>query len=802
VDESLEPDTPTAAPATSGPPPAEAPKPIDKALARRLIDRCIRDAEGNTARLQRDQQDWQNLLFERGGAEHQWSIWDPSTQTFVPRSTDPSKGGIPEYVPRPVINIFAKKVDGIAAILNQSEPAQQFAPETDDDEDRAAAEVAEDAVPVLRQECGYDRGDRSRLNRLAVLTNAAAYVVYYDNDPRHGTAPIDTFQCGACETTGITPLDIDEAGGECPACGAPEELLGLALDGQANPVQTDMPTGKVCGEVIPSFEFSVPRSARTLDSRRLPWVLLHSRMAPDEVARRWPSAAKAAADRSGYAFRSGTQRKYADAMRKLAAPISGKGQASADTEFDGPVVYRLFHDPIEDGDFQFPRGLYAVLINGELADATELPLKDDKDRAVKNVLIRQFAPSTVSAHGKPPADDMVPLQQQHNTLWALTTLILMHEAAPTTYIPDTVTLLDEPSGAPGESVRYRSLDGAKPERLRGMNPPEGLFKAIELTEAKFEEVSGLNSVLGGARPEGDPTLGEVQVLQERGMQTFREPLDSLIQFEEDLARILLWIGRQSAWSPRFRRIRGDNDQWEISQFTAADLDGHIDIQTERASAWPKSPLMQQLKLKDAVSMGVLMPQQDPELAAKLLKTMGLADLKPSLSVDLKQIARKLDRWKAAATPDAIAPPDPLVENVPLHLEFCRQFLRTEEVEELATVNPPVYQAMRGHVQQLEAHIAQQQAAAAAAQAQAAGTGPEPGQGGGGGLQQAIDAGLLQPAGAQPAAPPALEAALASGVLQPAGAAMPPAAPLPSIDDLIAERVLTPVPPAPPGAPRS
>lgn len=763
----------------------------------KLVEKCIANANANTPRKARDKADFKNLLFERGGADHQWVVWDGRSDRFVARGSNPEDGGLPDFVPRPVTNIFGVKIDGISGLLNQSEPALQFAPGSDDEEDRATADVCEDALPVLREECGYDRGDRERLNRLCTLTNAALYVVYYDTDARHGTDEIETFRCEGCGEDGITPAAIEDAEHTCPKCGAPEEAIGLSIGPDGAPRMKPIPIGKICSDILPSFEFSVPSSARHLDAARLPWLLTHSRMAPEDVEARWKKAKGIARDRSQWAGKSSTQRHYADQMHALASPTSTLGGGTNTSQDDGPLVYRLFHDAIECDDYSFPDGLYAVVCNDKVLYAGPLPIRDENDVPVKPAVIRQFVPSPVSAFGKPPADDLVPIQESRNLCEAMVELILMHEAAPTTYMPESVSFIDQPTGAPGAIIRYRSLDGKEPTRVPGANPPSVLLDWIKELDQKADEVSKLNAVLAGARPEGDPTLGEIQILQERGMQAFREPIQSLIRFDTDLARLLLRIAKQSLWSPRIRKVRGDNGQWEITQFAAADLAGHVDIEVEIASAWPRSPLMQQLKLKDAVGMGILNPAQDPEVAAKLLNMQGLAELKPSLSVDLKQIARELDRWKGAETPDQITPPDTELIDIGLHLAFKVQFLKGEDAEQLAAANPPVHAAMKQHVMLLKQAIAQQQMAAAAAQAGQ----PPPGQGGDP-MQEALSAGVLQPAGAQPQAADPMAEATAAGILTPAGAIPPPPAPPagPSIDQLIDARMLTPVTAAPPPAP--
>jgi hypothetical protein len=487
-------------------------------------------------------------------------------------------------------------------------------------------------------------------------------------------------------------------------------------------------------------------------------------------------------------------------MAKLSSPYAAQNANAAgggSAEFDGPVVYRLQHDPIVDKEagFNFPDGLFAVMVDGEIIEATPLPVTDDRKHPIKSIITRSFTPVPNCPFNKPPGDDMAPLQIQRNMVETLTTLILMHDATPRTYIPLSVTLETEPTGMPGEPVYYRStIPGERPQTDRGINPPEALYRHLEMIDEKFDEMSHLNAVLQGERPAGDPTLGEVQMLQERGMSAFRAPLSALVQFEKHLSRLLLWVAKDTAWAPRFRQVMGENSEWEIRQFSASDLGGEVDVMVEASSAWPKSLLMQQLRIKDAFAMGVFPPPaQDPELATKLTILMDLTDLKPSVDVDRKQITRELDRWKAARFPQEITPPDELM-NLGLHLFLKGQFIKTEEAELLAEKNAPVYQAMRQHIMQLKQLLAPPPPPM-----------PPPGkpgpektareQGDNSAIDNAVQAGVLVPEA--PAAPPqapgaALGQMVDQGALVPEAVSTATGQPGVSIDDLITARALQPI----------
>lgn len=788
-------------------------RPIDYfADGEKLMQRCIKDAQGNTARLLRDRQDILNNRFDRGGRDNHWCIWDSGTNRYVPRPEDPEQGGLPAWVPRPCTNLFRIIIRGLTSILDQSEPAQVFAPATDDEQDQATAEVAENAVPVLRDECGYDsEGHRHALNAAVTLMDKAAYCVYYDTDEKWGTKQVDQFICPECQLVS-TPVEIEDAKG-CPECGFEDtEQFELYTEGglPAKPVTVSI--GKIRGEFINSFEFSTPSSAKTTNAKGLPWILLHNRMTPATICGNWGSELQTlVSDKANWAD-GALARAYADELHRMSSPqaggVAGFGGGASGT--DGPIVYRLFHDPIVDHEVYLPQGFFGVYIANKMVVAEKLPFTDgnvNNPQPIKNILIRTWENNGMSGFGHPPADEQVPIQQSYNLTEAMIELITMHDAAPTRYIPDTVTLLDEPTGVPGDWVRYRSIDGQKPTESRGMNPPEALFSRLDSLWNKMQEVSGLNAVLMGSRPDGDPTLGEVQILEERGMATFRAPLDELITFEKDLSFMLLSIARQSAWSPRFRRIRGENGQWELKQFAAADLTGQIDIVVNRASAWPRSPLMQRLSIKEAIGNGTLPPPgMDPELQGKLLADYNLAHLKPSYDIDRKQVAREIERWKAATSPMEILPPNPQTQNLQLHLFLKQQFLKSEEAEAIQAANPQLYQAMCNHIMQIQ--MLRQPPPMPEPGAGGPDDGGEeapPAKGAKGELDKAVKEGRLVPDDGKQKKTGALDDAIASGALVPddgsGGAAAPgvaaPAMPQgptgPSIDQLTAAQMNEPLP---------
>ncbi len=708
--------------------------PLDQAVqvdyeapARKLMRTCIDDASGNHGRLDRDRADWLSLLYYRGGQDNQWVIWDNTSSRYITRGTDPKRGGLPSHVHRAVSNHFARTIDGICSILNQSAPAKVWSPQTPDDPDLAAADVASNVDEVIHDEIAYHDKLRPELHKLITLTDKALLVPWFDDDEKWGMEGIELMNCPACNQL-VEPVEaqqeaqkfneqLPEAAPEsmqrdetsCPDCGGD---MQMALDPAGRPELTYRPSGKFRADVYPSFEFSLPQHARGTrsDAEGVDWVLIHSGMTDAQVLDRWPGAKGSLSKTStGGQLEDGhLQHQYARAMRALSSPQTARASAQASYGSGGPdlnLVYRVQHDPTE----EFPQGLQAIMV-GDYFEAGPLPVQDDRGRHVKSWLVRSYTTTPQSGFGKPPSDDLVPLQNTHNIIETLIGLILMHNAAPRTFIPLSNRLEREPSGVPGEHVWFSTTTpGEKPFTEQGQNPPQGLYQYLALVEEKFQTLSGLNSVLQGQRPKGDPTLGEIEILQDRGMAAFEEPLKGLVAFERDLARLMIWMAKRSMWANRFQSVQGENGDWEIEKFTQADLSGKVDVRIDFASAWPKTASMRLLRIQKALELGVLPPAaMDPELQGKMLTLMSLEDLKPSFDVTRKQIARELDVWKTAENPRAIGMPSQLNE-LTMHLHYKSLWMRTEEAEEMARDRPEVYNACFMHLTMTAQMVAMQQA---------------------------------------------------------------------------------------------
>jgi hypothetical protein len=734
----------------------------DKRKGLDLLERCQRNARSNTARQPRDRADLYNLKLHKGGESNHWTVWDNNAGTYIERPTS-GEAGLPPWFHRATTNHYANKIDGVAAILNQSQPAKNWYATREDDQSRAAAEVCEMADPVLLDEIDYPHNFRPRLNKLITLTNLAALVVTYDNDPKWGEDQLPVLQCPQCAQF-VHPMDAPSEADPCPDCGA--ESLDWATHPQTGmPIGVPYPKGRLSAELASSFEVSLPKSAGTAHEDFMPWVTTHQRWATEDAISRWPALKQLLDAKQTIRSASGrsTHQAYADQMKDLSAPVTATGDhVGGATTPSGPVIWRLWHDPLDDEDFCFPDGLFLTVLEGQddetgVLDIGPLPFKDEEGRPFKNVLLRQFVAGAGSQFGKPPGDDMAPLQIQLNLALSLAFLILMHHASPRTFIPSTVTLHDQLTGMPGKNISFNALrPGDKPHVEPGVGFPEGLKWFLEFIIQAFDTISKTNAVLLGQRPEGNPTLGEVEILQERGFAAFQEPLEALVAFERRLSLKLLAITRSCGWSARYADVVGEGGEWKLKAFTGADLEGHVTVDIDLATAWPKSPMLTNLRVAKAFELQILNPQ-DPEVAEAYLRLNDLLEFKRSTNADQEQVDRQLDVWKHAQAPQEIAPPEDWWR-LDYHLFRKSQFLKSELFEQLRQEHPDIAQAMLQHVQQLKQMLQPPPTADPNAQAPA---------GAGGALQKAIQSGVLKPAG-KPGANGTLAHAVHAGAVRPAG----------------------------------
>jgi hypothetical protein len=209
---------------------------------------------------------------------------------------------------------------------------------------------------------------------------------------------------------------------------------------------------------------------------------------------------------------------------------------------------------------------------------------------------------------------------------------------------------------PGKDIGYRSMvPGDKPHVEPGVGFPESLKWFLEFIIQTFDTISKLNAVLMGAaaagRPDarrgGDPAGARLRRVP--GAARAARRLREAAVAEAAVDRAAVRVGAALPADARRERRLG------AEAFTGADLEGHVTLDIELASAWPKSPMLTNLRVCEGARARILNPQ-DPEVQEEYLRLNDLQSFKQSTDVDTEQIARQLEIWRQATDPQQIEPP--------------------------------------------------------------------------------------------------------------------------------------------------
>jgi hypothetical protein len=244
----------------------------------------------------------------------------------------------------------------------------------------------------------------------------------------------------------VHPLDAPDPEDMCPECGSALDFAPDPRDPSGmTPLGTEpYPKGRIDAELLTSFETSLPKSAaialedaQSVDRHA---SALGDRGRGQPLARSSAAGSRGAQRRRQQVHRAGVRRPDARAQRAGAA--RQRAERRRHVAYSGPVIWRLWHDPIDDDEFYFPDGLFLTVLEGEdlMLDFGPAAVQGRRGPPVQERPDSAIRASPGSAWGKPPADDLVPLQKQLNLAQSLAFLILMHHASPRTFIPSTVTL--------------------------------------------------------------------------------------------------------------------------------------------------------------------------------------------------------------------------------------------------------------------------------------------------------------------------------------------------------------------------
>lgn len=580
----------------------------DKAVVELVMD-C---KEAFSARRWVFEREWyRNILFYIG---QQWIVYDEGFKRWRVRN-------FPGWVPLPVTNRLASTANVIRSAVAQVIPAFVAFPTRENEKSVLSANAADKYLDVIMQESGF-RGARRRMASWVTLTGNGFLLTEFDGSSDTGTIDIPGETCQDCGLQ-IPPAQIPQDM-KCPQCSSDN----LQEDPENS---TTVPQGRVRVRGLSPFEIFVDNNIPELEDQ--PAVLTVETYALDAVRQTYGEAA----DEVEPDADALTSRHFLQSLAYMTGSSHGMGVGRLDKENGGNVtIYKLYVKSCK----KYPEGIYVVMTGDQhiLEQAEPYPFRyQGTKRPFFPIVHIRYDDVPGRFWAKTPVDDLVPKQRQRNEVESLLQTIIMRCANPVWTIPTSVQTTPI-TGDPSIVVRHTGTGMNKPERLPGMDPPQGVVAFIQQIDQDFEEIANTFAVMKGKNPGSVRAASAIQMLLERGYGRYGSVFDNLEEAYERWAIQALEIWRQKAVFPRVQAVAQAAGSWQFMEFLGSDI-GEVDIRVEAGSTRPKSQAGRQMLVGQMLQWGLLNPA-DPEQRMKIFEELGTTSLMPGAEADTKVVAEE------------------------------------------------------------------------------------------------------------------------------------------------------------------
>lgn len=632
----------------------------------------------------------------------QWIKIDYQTKSVRNRN-------LPKSFPRAITNKLGQVNNDLISFLTSSPVTLNPAPQTDDEDDKSTAEVANRFEPVVRAETDWDALEEPTATWV-ILTGNAFHLPYYDYNPDYGTVPVDMLKCPTCghsypkgdeqlvKTAGSCPYCMQMAAAKLP--GAPSEQIAALLP-PLEPSVVEQPIGRLCTDLLSPFEIYLDN---TVSDGKHQWFFRVRRYDLEKAKATW----KDVKEDAGETPLQG--QKYLDALAFIGAnPTAtygtGGGGVGA-TKRSFVFISEFYHLPCA----EYPAGL-RVVRQGK----TELesgPMPPQYHYKAGRQLGRCFLPLTQfgfdyapgSAWYRSRSDDLVPMQHRRNIIETQLQLTIQRTGSPKLLKPEGSTSTAF-VGESGQEVTYRpiSFGGtsfAKPEYMEaalGNLGPIAMW--IDRIDDRMERVAGTYFLVGGDVPSGITAASALSLLDERAVRALSSLKRKWARSYKQRFLQCLEIMRTHMTDSRLRMVLGKNKEWQAEQFSKADLSGAIDINIDYDSLFPKSQATQRATIFQLDQMGIIDPS-DTEQRDAVLEAFGESRMKPSVKEAVEQASREYDQFMNEDIQPLFIP---AAQDHVTHILQHRRDLQSQEFEALYR-NPATRPKADLFIAHLEAHM--------------------------------------------------------------------------------------------------
>lgn len=521
----------------------------------------------------------------------------------------------PAHRVKMVVNKVRVAVRTEHAKLCQNKPIPTVVPSTGENEDFAAANVAEQILKTEFASRRYDAIYR-RWVWWGVVCGTSFKKMYWDSKYEDLDATPENPILGADGRTPLTTTD-----------GTPFS--------KSNPVK-----GKIMIEHVNPFHIYVP-DLTTEDINAQPFIMHVMTRSPQYV-------------QNNFGFVPTCDARESSTILESAFLTTTNDK----TILDSVLIKEVWIKP--NAHPQFPQGGLVTVINDKVVQYVEKwpwPFKEYPFYKYDGIKTGGF-------YGDSIIVDLIPLNKEYNRTKSQMLEIKNTMGKPKLVYQQGSLNPRMISSEPGASIPYR-LGFEKPIILPGVEVPATMGMELDRLTSDFDDISGQHEITRGNTPSQVTSGTAIAFLQEQDDTKLADQVSSIEHQTELLGQHYLKLVTTYWDDARLVKVAGNDFAFEAKMWKGSDLKGNTDVKIQTGSALPFSKAAKQAMVTEFMQAGWI----DPSSGMEILQMGALQRVIDEALVDKKQAQRENLRLTKMDEEQLIAwatPPANLIDGVDAH----------------------------------------------------------------------------------------------------------------------------------------
>ncbi len=603
------------------------------------------DNQTDVSRVLNERVIWRNLLYYSG---EQYLEFLKSSSTFRRRQ-------MPDYLPTPVSNEIREFVRSTKALLMNQKMVPRVWPNTNEREDKEAADLGENLLTWM---------DQSR-----------------DGDFFDEVEKVCIWLC--LSGTGFIRAFPDAAGGQWVSDG--EEIWK---------------TGDVGTSCLIPFNVRLDPMGDRLIRKR--WVGIMSLEDPEWVEDTFRVKLEMKGEDRSFLD-------YQKRLTKLVANVSPWKGHSLDTNTldmeDENVV--LFREIEFAPTMRYPNGQYFISCGGKIIYKRDrMPIKSTPGEWYYSITDFHYNYVPGRFWSDAAVNDLISPQNTINQIDQALAINRMGMARPLVFLPGDVGLKKVEIGGYGfNMLTYNPIMGQKPQVENGTPLPAQVLEERKFQKEQLQDSGGdPKNILRGASPSAQSSGVQLDMMRETVERGKAPDIDRYNRALTKVYKKRILVAQEVMTEERILKIAGRGNKVKIRKFKSADLRGNTDVRLELDSGLIATKSGQTQVLLNMIQAGFFGDTtQRPEIQEELFRRFGMASFSEEENSDVNRAERenmemssgeKPSVQLAEMAPDPTDPDGPLIQQVvnedplfkyddhPVHYKEHLKFAYSEEFREL------------------------------------------------------------------------------------------------------------------------